>query len=373
MAGRPARRRRPPRSARGRHRARARRGALHGRPPASRGCCTRRCCAARTRTRASTKHRPRAARSSAPGVRAASGPTTSTCCTREPGYPRRRRSPRSRPTRSSRRRPRVELIDVEWEVLEPLLDPDEAVAAGSFIDDAAHATSAATSSAASPRPTSSSRPSTARRPSCTTRWRRTSRSASWEGDTLDVYISTQYIWGVRSAIAETARARRRTSVRVVCNYMGGGFGAKNDPGDYTFIAAELAKRTGRPVRCALTRREENVASRQPQRDRSSGCAPARAPTGRSSRSRGDFVNAVGWSRLVRPRPRGRCRCSTRATNVRTVDVRREAQHCRRTRRSARRASSRARSALECLLDELAAQARHRPARAAAPQPRRQRP
>ena len=40
--------------------------------------------------------------------------------------------------------------------------------------------------------------------------------------------------------------------------MGGGFGSKNDAGDYTFIAIELARRTGRPVHCALTRREDNV-------------------------------------------------------------------------------------------------------------------
>ena len=46
---------------------------------------------------------------------------------------------------------------------------------------------------------------------------------------------------------------------MVCNYMGGGFGSKNGADDYTFIAAELAKRTGRPVKCALTRREENLA------------------------------------------------------------------------------------------------------------------
>ena len=47
---------------------------------------------------------------------------------------------------------------------------------------------------------------------------------------------------------------------MICHFMGGGFGSKNGPDDYTFIAAELAKRTGRPVRCALTRREENVAA-----------------------------------------------------------------------------------------------------------------
>ena len=42
--------------------------------------------------------------------------------------------------------------------------------------------------------------------------------------------------------------------------MGGGFGAKGAAGDYTLIAAELAKRTGRPVHCRLDRREENVNS-----------------------------------------------------------------------------------------------------------------
>jgi hypothetical protein len=81
----------------------------------------------------------------------------------------------------------------------------------------------------------------------------------WEGDVLEVYISTQFIWGIRDSVASEL-ALPPDKVRVVCEYMGGGFGAKNDPGEYTFIAAELAKRTGRPVRCALTRREENLAA-----------------------------------------------------------------------------------------------------------------
>jgi isoquinoline 1-oxidoreductase len=72
-----------------------------------------------------------------------------------------------------------------------------------------------------------------------------------------VYISTQFIWGIREDVAEKL-GLPQDKVRVVCEYMGGGFGAKNGPGDYTFVAAELAKRTGRPVRCALTRREESV-------------------------------------------------------------------------------------------------------------------
>src|SRR5690606_22467184 len=73
---------------------------------------------------------------------------------------------------------------------------------------------------------------------------------AWEGDTLTVYISTQAIWDVRTSVARTL-GMPEDKVKVICEYMGGGFGAKNGPGDYTFIAAELARRTGRPVRCAL--------------------------------------------------------------------------------------------------------------------------
>jgi xanthine dehydrogenase YagR molybdenum-binding subunit len=81
----------------------------------------------------------------------------------------------------------------------------------------------------------------------------------WVGDTLEVYISTQFIWGIRDEVAERL-GLPPDKVRVVCEFMGGGFGAKNGAGHYTYIAAELAKRTGRPVRCALTRREENLTA-----------------------------------------------------------------------------------------------------------------
>ncbi|MDX6441048.1 MAG: xanthine dehydrogenase YagR molybdenum-binding subunit, partial [Gaiellaceae bacterium] len=115
----------------------------------------------------------------------------------------------------------------------------------------------------------------------------------WIGDTLNVYTSTQYIWGVRSAVAEEL-GMPGDKVRVVCEYMGGGFGSKNDPGEYTFVAAELAKRTGRPVRCALTRREENTAAgnrnltiqRLKVGARSDGTIVALG---------GEFINGVGWS------------------------------------------------------------------------------
>jgi CO/xanthine dehydrogenase Mo-binding subunit len=115
----------------------------------------------------------------------------------------------------------------------------------------------------------------------------------WVGDTLEVYISTQYIWGVRSAVAETL-GLPGDKVRVVCEFMGGGFGSKNDPGEYTYIAAEIAKRTGRPVHCALTRREENTAAGN------RNATVQKLTVGATSDGTivalgGEFINAVGWS------------------------------------------------------------------------------
>ena len=147
-------------------------------------------------TRACNADRPRAALA-APGVRAAIGPDDVDALTDECGYEGAavaavvRRHARRRPARASR------LIDVEWEVLEPLLDPEEAVARGESSSTGRAATSAATSSAGSPRPTWSSRPSTGRRSCSTTRWRRTRPSATGRATRSTVYISTQYIWGVR--------------------------------------------------------------------------------------------------------------------------------------------------------------------------------
>ena len=115
----------------------------------------------------------------------------------------------------------------------------------------------------------------------------------WVGDTLEVYISTQYIWGIRDEVA-TELGLPADKVRVVCEYMGGGFGAKNDPGEYTFIAAELAKRTRRPVRCALTRREENTAAGNRNATIQKLTAAARND-GTIVALGGEFINAVGWS------------------------------------------------------------------------------
>lgn len=82
--------------------------------------------------------------------------------------------------------------------------------------------------------------------------------AHWEGDMLTIYDSTQHIYGVRDAMAHYL-GLSRDKVRVIKRYMGGGFGSKNSAGKYSAIAAIAAKRTGRPVKMLMDRREENIA------------------------------------------------------------------------------------------------------------------
>ena len=183
------------------------------------------------------------------------------------------------------------LIDVEWEVLEPLLDAEEAVRRGSLV--------------AAPRRyergdldrglaeadvvvEAEYRTQTVLHNALETH----QAVCRWEGSVLEVYISTQFIWGVRDRVAEHF-GLPGDKVRVVCHYMGGGFGAKNSPGDYTLIAAELARQTGRPVRCALPRRDENIATGNRNATIQRLAAGARAD-GTLTALGGDFVNAVGW-------------------------------------------------------------------------------
>ena len=148
------------------------------------------------------------------------------------------------------------LIDVEWEELEPLLDSAEAVVRGSLLAETQRyergdferglADADAVVEADYRTQTLNHNPLETHQCVC-----------EWRGDGLTVYISTQYIWGVRRGLAQSL-GLPEDKVRVVCEFMGGGFGAKTSGGNYVLLAAELAKRAGRPVRCALSRREENV-------------------------------------------------------------------------------------------------------------------
>ena len=82
--------------------------------------------------------------------------------------------------------------------------------------------------------------------------------ARWEGDQLTVWESTQGIFSVRQDVAE-ALGISQDRVRVICDYMGGGFGAKQRAGRHTILAALASRETGRPVAVRLGRRDEQLA------------------------------------------------------------------------------------------------------------------
>lgn len=82
--------------------------------------------------------------------------------------------------------------------------------------------------------------------------------ARWDGDRLTVYASTQGISNCRTDLARDLGIPP-DQVRVICQFMGGGFGNKNQCHDFDLMAAVLAKETGVPVKLELTRKEDYIA------------------------------------------------------------------------------------------------------------------
>ena len=111
--------------------------------------------------------------------------------------------------------------------------------------------------------------------------------AAWEGADLTVWESTQHVFGVRQGL-QIALGIPFARIRVICDYMGGGFGSKGGVGKYTIVAALFARQLGRPVRCVLTRHEENLAA---------GNRSATLQTVRIGASRGRItaIEHVSWS------------------------------------------------------------------------------
>jgi xanthine dehydrogenase YagR molybdenum-binding subunit len=83
--------------------------------------------------------------------------------------------------------------------------------------------------------------------------------ADWDGHVLTVWCSTQGIFNVRTSVAN-ALGLPQNRVRVIKQYMGGGFGAKLGGGVTAIAAAYAARTLGQPVRCMLDRHEENIAA-----------------------------------------------------------------------------------------------------------------
>jgi CO/xanthine dehydrogenase Mo-binding subunit len=225
------------------------------------------------------------------GVRAVVGPGELDVLQEEPGYVGHAVAAVAAET-FGQAQAALEQLAVEWEALEPLLDPDEAVRQESFVSDVntyERGDFERGVAEADVVVEAEYRTQVVLHNSLETH----QAVCHWEDDGITVYISTQYIWGIRDSVAEHL-GLPPDKVRVVCHAMGGGFGAKNSPGDYTPIAAELAKRTGRPVKCALTRREENLAAGNRNATIQRLTAAAKS-NGTLVALGGEFINAIGFS------------------------------------------------------------------------------
>ncbi|MGN6429986.1 MAG: xanthine dehydrogenase family protein molybdopterin-binding subunit [Gaiellaceae bacterium] len=248
------------------------------------------------------------------GVRAAIGPPDLEVFTEEPNYEGAAVAAVVAET-AGQARAALSAIAIEWELLEPLLDVDQALARESFLNDpkryergdverglaqadavveAEYRTQSVLHNALETHQT----------------------ICEWEGDTVVVYTSTQWLWGVRDEVA-AAFDLPKDRVRVICRFMGGGFGAKGSAGDYTMIAVELARRTGRPVHCRLDRREENVNSGNRNPTIQKLRLGARAD-GTLTAIAAEYVCLLGWDGWMPPTA-GPVQMLYRCDNVRTVE------------------------------------------------------
>ncbi len=225
-----------------------------------------------------------------PGVRAAVGPGEVPGLESEAGYVGAPVAAIAAET-SGQAHAALAAVAVEWEALEAVIDPEEAVERGLLHGEPEHYERGGFERALAEADTVVE--GTYRTQVVLHNSMETHQSVcEWVGDRLDVYTSTQYVWGVRAEVARELGIPA-DKVRVVCEYMGGGFGSKNSAGEYTFAAAVLAQKTGRPVRCALTRREENVAAGNRNATIQRLTAAARSD-GTIVALGGEFVNALGW-------------------------------------------------------------------------------
>jgi xanthine dehydrogenase YagR molybdenum-binding subunit len=81
----------------------------------------------------------------------------------------------------------------------------------------------------------------------------------WDGDKLTAWVSTQAVHGTREGFAQALKIPQ-ANIRVITEFMGGGFGSKFGPDTQGVLCARLAQRAGRPVKMMLDRKEEHLAT-----------------------------------------------------------------------------------------------------------------
>jgi xanthine dehydrogenase YagR molybdenum-binding subunit len=84
----------------------------------------------------------------------------------------------------------------------------------------------------------------------------------WKPEEVTVYASTQGTSSVREEFADVFKLPK-SKVRVITEYMGGGFGAKFGAGNEGVIAATLSQKANAPVKLMLDRRQEHIVSNRP--------------------------------------------------------------------------------------------------------------
>jgi len=84
----------------------------------------------------------------------------------------------------------------------------------------------------------------------------------WKPEEVTVYASTQGTSSVRSEFADVFKLPK-SKVRVITEYMGGGFGAKFGAGNEGVVAANLSRKANAPVKLMLDRRQEHIVCNRP--------------------------------------------------------------------------------------------------------------
>ncbi len=83
--------------------------------------------------------------------------------------------------------------------------------------------------------------------------------ARWERGRLTVWDSLQYTFGNQAGLARIFKIPM-SKVRVICEFMGGGFGDKIQLERYSVLASILSMKTGHPVRIEFSREENFLAA-----------------------------------------------------------------------------------------------------------------
>jgi xanthine dehydrogenase YagR molybdenum-binding subunit len=81
----------------------------------------------------------------------------------------------------------------------------------------------------------------------------------WNGDQLTAWVSTQAVHATRDGTARSLGIPQ-TNIRVITDYMGGGFGSKLGGDLQVVICARLAKAANAPVKLMLDRKEEHLVT-----------------------------------------------------------------------------------------------------------------